>query len=216
MHDNWVLTAAHVLPNPAHVSSLTLKMGLLNKRAVHYHEAWAESAFVHGGFTNDGINFDNDIALIKLKHRVPINANVTPICLPERSGRFHLNASDVGAVSGWGRTEKRRQSPFLLYVELDVVDPKRCQAAFANRTVDGKRLVLTENMFCAGHEQGGKDSCSGDSGGPLVFLDPPSGKRFIGGIVSWGLECGSAEAFGVYTKVANYISWIEDIIAQNA
>nr|XP_020637833.1 mannan-binding lectin serine protease 2 isoform X1 [Pogona vitticeps]XP_020637834.1 mannan-binding lectin serine protease 2 isoform X1 [Pogona vitticeps]XP_020637835.1 mannan-binding lectin serine protease 2 isoform X1 [Pogona vitticeps]XP_020637836.1 mannan-binding lectin serine protease 2 isoform X1 [Pogona vitticeps]XP_020637838.1 mannan-binding lectin serine protease 2 isoform X3 [Pogona vitticeps]XP_020637839.1 mannan-binding lectin serine protease 2 isoform X3 [Pogona vitticeps] len=216
LYDNWVLTAAHVIANLVDVSSLNLKMGLLNKRAAHYHQAWAESVFIHTGFTNDGINFDNDIALIKLKYRVPIHANITPICLPEESSRFHVNASDVGAVAGWGRTEKRRQSPFLLYTELDVVDPERCKASFANRMIEGKPLVLTENMFCAGHEQGGKDSCSGDSGGPLVFLDSQTGKRFIGGIVSWGLDCGAAEVFGVYTKVTNYISWIKDIMAQNA
>ncbi|XP_044301307.1 mannan-binding lectin serine protease 2 isoform X1 [Varanus komodoensis] len=216
LYDNWILTAAHVISNPNAASSLILKMGLLSKRSLHYHQAWAESAFVHAGFTNNGVNFDNDIALIKLKQKVPINANITPICLPARSSRFHVNTSDIGVVAGWGKTEKRQQSSALLYTELDVVDPEKCKAAYANHTLEGKPLVVTENMLCAGYEQGGRDSCSGDSGGPLTFFDTETKKWFVGGIVSWGLECGSAEQYGVYTKVMNYLSWIEDIIARNS
>ncbi|XP_062822103.1 mannan-binding lectin serine protease 2 isoform X2 [Anolis carolinensis] len=216
LHDNWILTAAHVLTNPADASSLTLKLGLLNKRSPYYHSVWAESAFVHSDFANNGINFDNDIALIKLKHKVPINANITPICLPGRSSRFHVNTSDIGVVAGWGKTEKRRQSPFLLYTELPVVDPKKCKAAYAGHSLDGKPLVLTENMLCAGYDHGGNDSCSGDSGGSLVFFDLDTRTWFVGGIVSWGLECGAAGLYGVYTKVMNYISWIEDVIVHNS
>ncbi|XP_066493969.1 mannan-binding lectin serine protease 2 isoform X1 [Tiliqua scincoides] len=216
LYDNWVLTAAHVLNNPADAPSLMLKMGLLDKRSPHYHQAWAESAFVHQGFTNDDINFNNDIALIKLKHKVPINANVTPICLPEEDSRFHVNTSDIGAVAGWGKTEKRRQSRVLMYTELQVVDSKKCKAAYANKRLRGKPLNVTENMICAGYEEGGKDSCSGDSGGPLVFFDTLTKKWFVGGIVSWGLQCGTAQQYGVYTKVINYLSWIRDIIARNS
>ncbi|XP_053256908.1 mannan-binding lectin serine protease 2 [Podarcis raffonei] len=216
LYNNWILTAAHVVPE-ADASSLTLKLGLLRKRSTHYHQAWAESVFVHEGFTNDGINFNNDIALIKLKNKVPINANITPICLPGQSSRFHINTTNTGVVAGWGRTEKRMQSHSLMYTELDVVDPEKCKAAYANQTLEGKQLVLTENMFCAGYEQGGRDSCSGDSGGSLVFFDAETKRWFAGGIVSWGPpECGSAELYGVYTKVINYISWIEDIISQNS
>lgn len=216
LYDNWVLTAAHVIADPADASSLTLKMGLVNKRATQHQQAQAESVFVHRGYSNDGFNFNHDIALIKLKYKVPINANVTPICLPGRESRFSLNMSDTGLVAGWGKTEKERPSLFLLYTELDVVDPEKCKAAYENRSMEGRPLVLTDNMFCAGFDEGGKDSCSGDSGGALAFFDFQTGKWFVGGIVSWGMNCGAANLYGVYTKVANYISWIEDIIVHNS
>ncbi|KAM6434900.1 mannan-binding lectin serine protease 2 isoform 1-T2 [Liasis olivaceus] len=216
LYDNWILTAAHVLSSPADAFSLTLKLGILNKRSPHYHQAWAESAFVHRGFVNDGINFDNDIALIKLKHKVPISKNITPICLPGYKPSFRVNTNDTGIIAGWGKTERSRQSRFLLYTEVDVVEPNKCKAAYASRTLEGKPLTLTGNMLCAGTEEGGKDSCYGDSGGALAFRDTETKRWFVGGVVSWGLECGSAELYGVYTKVANYVSWIEALIAHHS
>uniref|UniRef100_A0A8D0GRH5 MBL associated serine protease 2 n=1 Tax=Sphenodon punctatus TaxID=8508 RepID=A0A8D0GRH5_SPHPU len=215
LYDNWILTAAHVI-DQYEISSLTIKMGFLNKHSTHYLQAWAEAAFIHEGYRNDGANFNNDIALIKLKHKVPIHANITPICLPGREERFQVRTDELGVVAGWGRTERRRASPHLLYTELEVVDMEKCKAAYASKSQDGNPFLLTENMFCAGFEIGGKDSCSGDSGGPLAFLDSQTKKWFVGGLVSWGLECGVAEQYGVYTKVVNYIAWIEDIILQNS
>uniref|UniRef100_A0A7M4EAW4 MBL associated serine protease 2 n=1 Tax=Crocodylus porosus TaxID=8502 RepID=A0A7M4EAW4_CROPO len=215
--DNWVLTAAHVVADQRNPLSLTIKMGLLNKYSVHYQQAWAEAIFVHEGYKNDDINFNNDIALIKLKHKVPINANITPICLPGREARFQVKTDEMGLVSGWGKTEKGLSSNYLLYAELTVTDQQKCKNLYANKqAADGKPLIVTENMFCAGAEGEGKDSCQGDSGGPFAFLDSQTKKWVIGGIVSWGLECGVADQYGVYTNVYNYISWIQNTMVNNS
>lgn len=214
LYDNWVLTAAHAIVHQMDPSTLTIKMGFLDKNSAHYQQAWAEGIFVHEGYS-DGMSFNNDIALIKLKHKVPINANITPICLPRKEERFPVKTDDMGTVAGWGRTEKRRLSPHLLYVELVVIDNRKCKDAFA-KLPSGKSLLITENMLCAGEEEGGKDSCQGDSGGPLTFVDSLTKKWFVGGIVSWGVDCGVAGQYGVYTKLINYISWIENTILKNS
>ncbi|WP_164512271.1 serine protease [Oceaniglobus ichthyenteri] len=86
--------------------------------------------------------------------------------------------------------------------------------------IDRAPLPLSENMLCSGTYEGGRTSCSGDSGGPLVVpLD--DGSYVQAGVVSWGLSgeagngCNEQALFSAYTKVANYLPWLEQTIAQN-
>lgn len=68
-------------------------------------------------------------------------------------------------------------------------------------------------MFCAGYEEGGKDTCQGDSGGPLVCeID---GKYTVLGATSWGRGCGDAGYPGVYTHIRNLLPWITDKLKKN-
>ena len=53
----------------------------------------------------------------------------------------------------------------------------------------------------------------GDSGGPFVvpLNDDSANQRYqLAGIVSWGIGCAKSGLPGVYTKVSNYIDWIEE------
>jgi trypsin len=59
-------------------------------------------------------------------------------------------------------------------------------------------------MFCAGLAAGGKDSCSGDSGGPIV--DASTGVLL--GLVSWGQGCAEAGFAGVYSRLGNYVTYV--------
>lgn len=52
------------------------------------------------------------------------------------------------------------------------------------------------------------DHPQGDSGGPLIC----NGKLM--GIVSWGISCANPRYPGVYTKVSNYVDWINFIVTQ--
>ena len=75
--------------------------------------------------------------------------------------------------------------------------------------------ISKTDMFCAGHlENQEKDTCQGDSGGPLVtpIFDRDGHPRYeLAGITSWGIGC--ADGFpGVYTRVSNYVDWIEKVV----
>ena len=67
-------------------------------------------------------------------------------------------------------------------------------------------------MFCAG--EAGKDSCQGDSGGPMVGTNE-NGETVLVGVVSWGIGCAREGYPGVYARVANYIDWLQETIANN-
>ena len=73
--------------------------------------------------------------------------------------------------------------------------------------------LVSEAQICAGDEVSPKgkkrDSCDGDSGGPLVVHDAANCPYQVG-VVSWGpADCGQPKAYGVYTRVSQYASWLE-------
>ena len=79
---------------------------------------------------------------------------------------------------------------------------------------------MSENMLCSGSHQGGKTACQGDSGGPLV-VPLENGSYIQAGVVSWGLSasetrtCKENATFSAYTRVSNYLPWLEENIIAN-
>lgn len=82
------------------------------------------------------------------------------------------------------------------------------------------RDPMTENMLCSGTFEGGKGACSGDSGGPLV-VPLEDGSYIQAGVVSWGLSntttksCLETAQFSAYTRVSNYLPWLNGTINAN-
>uniref|UniRef100_A0A452IPG5 Peptidase S1 domain-containing protein n=1 Tax=Gopherus agassizii TaxID=38772 RepID=A0A452IPG5_9SAUR len=127
-----------------------------------------EEIILHVGF--DIQNYNHDIALVKLKEKVTMDAYVMPVCLPQFEHELEgPHPNTLGLVAGWG-----------------ISNP--------NITVDEiiSNYSVTENMFCAGYYEGGKDTCLGDSGGAFVIQDPRTQRWVAQGLVSWGgpEECG--------------------------
>lgn len=84
---------------------------------------------------------------------------------------------------------------------LPINDQQECAGKFAARKVE-----IASTQICAGGEYA-KDSCDGDSGGPL--MRKISSSWTLEGIVSFGNRCGLDNWPGVYTRVAEYESWIK-------
>lgn len=209
----WVVTAAHCVAARWPVGS-TVKPETIDMYVGGYdlNDAKAgmripvEKIVMHEKY-NSG-NMDNDIALIKLKQAVN---NVQPIKLVGASSKAD-QAPTLSTVIGWGNIKSSDQGGFerpdvLQKVDVPLVPNNTCDEALLALT--NGRYKTTPNMICAGYEAGGKDSCQGDSGGPF-FAYENDGTRVLTGVVSWGIGCAQASAYGVYAKVKNYLGWIKD------
>ena len=124
------------------------------------------------------------------------------------SDDFEPEVGSTCFVSGWGALKEggNKLPKRLQYVGVPMISSQTCNDAYA--AYGG----ITENMICAGFDQGGKDSCQGDSGGPFICME--NGTPVITGVVSWGVGCAQAEFPGVYAKVTNYLSWIKANLEQ--
>ncbi|VFV44791.1 prostasin prepro [Lynx pardinus] len=196
----WILTAAHcfINRNKAQIKSgLEIIHGERNIDTKNLTRMKVDKSIIHPYF--DSWFLDNDIALLLLKSPFKLGVKEVPICLSE--------VNDIQKwrncwVTGWGITiPMQDMTSRLQKVNIKLVKWETCSH---------KVPILTRNMLCAGSPQGGKDACQGDSGSPLVCQKNNHQSIWYQlGIVSWGVGCGRKKLPGVYTKVSNYLSWID-------
>uniref|UniRef100_A0A8C6SKP2 trypsin n=1 Tax=Neogobius melanostomus TaxID=47308 RepID=A0A8C6SKP2_9GOBI len=205
--DRWVLTAAHVLsPNmqPRPTNEVQMFWGTNTWTDFQVPNAIAASVHLHPGYNNSAhLNFDNDIALIKLPAPVTFNKFVMPICLPPEEDTLQ---NRTGVVSGFGLSKK-------------LMDATLYQKNFNIKSLNIIRRTMSDvpeeshNMFCAGLPDGKKDSCHLDDGGPFALWS--NDHYWAAGITSWGVRCAEAGTYGFYTRVSNYVDWIHKTMKEN-
>ncbi|NXU37030.1 C1R protein, partial [Drymodes brunneopygia] len=221
--DRWILTAAHtIFPKGGVRSNVNLEqlaeeaeifLGHTNVDELHkMGNHPVRRVFVHPDYNpKDEHNFNGDIALLELKNPVTLGPTLLPICLPDATNTSFYTHGHVGYVSGFG-VDKNRISSDLKYVSLPAVGREKCQSWLDSKR-KGMPMVFSENMFCAGFLEGKQDTCQGDSGSVFTVLDRESGHWVATGIVSWGIGC--ATGYGFYTKILNYVDWINGIIKED-
>uniref|UniRef100_A0A8C3GJK0 trypsin n=1 Tax=Cairina moschata TaxID=8855 RepID=A0A8C3GJK0_CAIMO len=185
INNQWVVSAAH-----CYKSRIQVRLGEYNIDVQEDSEVVRSSSVIirHPNYSSRTLN--NDIMLIKLASAVDYSADVQPIALP-------TSCAQAGTDSG---SEYLPNYPELLQcLKAPILSNQECQDAYPGE--------ITSNMICIGFLEGGKDSCQGDSGGPVVC----NGE--LQGIVSWGIGCALKGYPGVYTKVCNYVDWIQETIA---
>ena len=208
---SWVLTAAHCVHGDA-PRSVTVMRGSRSLSSGGERRA-VERFRIHEGF--DLSNPVHDIALIRLAEPFSVSRRETVQLQSAQLERAFGSPGACAVVTGWGRTNSGRRGGSrprgrerdipdrLQAVDLPIVDNRTCAGAWGS-------AAITDRMVCAGYEQGTKGSCRGDSGGPLVVPGGATSWTQLG-IVSWGpADCGEAEVYGVYTRVAPYIDWIQE------
>ena len=236
---SWVLTAAHCVTDGGDVITPDSVMILTEATALTEGKRYKVAEVVrHDGY--DEATLDNDIALIKLAEAATAptvklvatagedNGKVRvigwgrmengdfPVNLMEAELDLQPNAAcNEGIRAIYARDLEmilRNFAPRMMYSETGI-------SAATKSIVDTMSDRLTANMICAGTTSGVRDACNGDSGGPL-FVEKADGVEQIG-VVSWGegpmdaaAACGHENAYGVYTRVANYKDWIAEKTGQ--
>ncbi|XP_054455471.1 plasminogen activator, urokinase b [Anoplopoma fimbria] len=207
----WVLTAAHCFPGGSHAKhrrfSVILGKDVMNETDPTVEQTFrVEEIILHDGFDNSEGNYNNDIALLKLKAKYgkcsEESDSVRTVCLPPPQQK--LQPGVTCEIAGYGKENQSLwyKSQFLREAQVNLLadDVCRHQDYYAN--------MISDNMFCASVPDWSQDACEGDSGGPLVC--EVGDRLFLFGVVSWGEGCAKKNRPGVYTTVTNYNGWIEE------
>ncbi|XP_043206124.1 serine protease 33-like [Amphibalanus amphitrite] len=165
-----------------------------------------EKILVHPGYNR--ATKKHDIALLKLRPNLrkqsTYNEKTRPVCLPEASVP---RPGTECVVTGWGLMDPNDDaslSTSLRAAMVSIIAEKECASDAVYGT---KKHFSGDGMMCAGYLRGGVDACKGDSGGPLACkID---GRFQLVGVVSWGDSCAQANKPGVYTRVSQYMDWIQ-------
>ncbi|CAK1556369.1 unnamed protein product [Leptosia nina] len=206
----YVLTAAHCVDNIDHMKPTIVRMGVvditgntLNKETdilianTTFYPQYSRKQKYH------------DLALLRLV--TPASSNLNPICLYTTDE----NPTVPLTITGWGRTNTTRldtRSNILLKANVSIVSVSECRESYGS----WRRLPsgIGRTQICAGDEFGRHDTCEGDSGGPLQALTEQDGNYRLIGVTSFGRGCASTVP-GVYTRVSEYLDWIEEVVWPN-
>ncbi|XP_008843817.1 serine protease 33 isoform X2 [Nannospalax galili] len=205
----WVLTAAHCFPRRVLPAQYSVLLGALSLGVTSSHQLLVPvlRVLLPPDYSEDEAR--GDLALLQLRHSVPLSSRIQPVCLPAPGS--HPPPRSPCWVTGWGSLSPGVPLPEgrpLQGVRVPLLNSLACDHLYHIGTdvPQAERIVLPGNL-CAGYRRGHKDACQGDSGGPLTCMD--SGHWVLVGVVSWGKSCALPNRPGVYTKVAKYSPWIE-------
>ncbi|KAM8710459.1 hypothetical protein ACLKA7_017128 [Drosophila subpalustris] len=203
--ERWIISAAHCVINFTKYF-YEIRAGLL-RRTSYAPSTQIQSVshvVVHQGYERRSMR--NDLSLLRVATPLQFNRWVKPICLPD-VGRTTFGDDWIWGPEehtlctavGWGAIREKGPSSDPLR-QVIVPIRKRCTDPEDQASED----------VCAGDPDGGRDACQGDSGGPLFCRSVNhTDEWYLAGVVSHGNGCGRPKEFGVYTRVALYLDWLE-------
>uniref|UniRef100_A0A4X2KK81 Chymotrypsin-like elastase family member 1 n=1 Tax=Vombatus ursinus TaxID=29139 RepID=A0A4X2KK81_VOMUR len=202
----WVVTAAHCVDSKLNFRVVVGDHNLSQNDGTEQYVS-VSKIIQHEKWDTNNVAKGYDIALLLLSHSVTLNNYVQLGTLPP-SGQILPN-NNACYITGWGRTKTNGQlAETLQQAYLPVVDYATCSSS----SYWGSTVKNT--MVCAGGD-GVRSGCQGDSGGPLHCL--VNGKYVVHGVTSFvsSLGCNVIRKPTVFTRISNYISWINNVIAKN-
>lgn len=214
----WVVTAAHTIPMPAHLAQVHIggQPQAVERVVVHPGQKWPPQAMIDRALaTGDGIlavmaiAASDDIALVKLKQPV---TGVEPVPLYRGSDEIGQTVRIIGkGATGNGLTGHAWTGP------------NRTELRRAFNTVtsaDAKWFCYVFDAPPAALPLEGRIG-SGDSGGPVLI--ETGGKSELAGLASWtfihgDLRVAKPGSYGQQAcnvRLSRYADWIGEVIAKH-
>lgn len=238
IHREFILTAAHCVPNRILLSSIEAFLIFEDNEIVHR----VTRRIVHPDYDNDRNMYD--AAIVQISPPAPEGAILIEIGTASSSSSPSLlyKPGDTVTVLGYGVVRETpngggRVSDILRKVELTVVNDAWCDALYG-----GKGEIHASSMICAADPERGP--CYRDSGGPLLVKLPEAVVDTadnddldinatmtttmtatndttttttvrhvqIGIVSSGGDRCGDANQPSVYMDVIHVSKWIQEVL----
>ncbi|XP_006145133.1 serine protease 58 [Tupaia chinensis] len=196
IHPLWVITAAH-----CNLPRLRVMLGVtnpsdpdeFNTQVIGYMKI-----IHHPHFTITSI--DHDLMLIKLRREAKLNDHVKLISLPKEPAIVNTMCT----ISTWAYNvcDISRDPDSMQNVNISIISRTDCHNAYKNQEIK-------ETMICVGIVPGRRQPCKEVSAAPAVC------NGVLQGILSFADGCVLRADVGIYVRIFNYVSWIENVIRNN-
>lgn len=210
LSNQWIVTAAHCVVAYKDKKMLRIRLGAIDRTKAddNTQDIEIDNIYVHHKYRAVR-EFNNDIALIKMKRPALLNTYVKSICLHDID--WTIEEGDRCYIIGWGKLwndniyDKAPYSRTLQQGKIPIRSYSNCSKMYGSQ--------VTDSMICAGNDKGSPDTCLGDSGGPLLCKN--NGIWQLVGVTSWGHQdgCGYYQKYGVYTSIKKVRNWIKSLTA---
>ncbi|KRX47705.1 Serine protease 30 [Trichinella murrelli] len=190
-----VLTSSHcvrVNNRLVDANAITVTAGAFNIRELNEPHRVTSKVLAYMSDNFGDVSKPNDVALLRLKVKIPHSHYISSVCLPYHSYQ-EMPWGETCFLSGWGFTRGRPLSE-LRQVGIPILRKSNC------------RFTDAYDIFCAGDMGGGNYSFQIDSGGPLVCKLNDSYVQI--GIVSFGYNHAGKHYPGIFSNVPFYVNWI--------
>ncbi|XP_026744185.1 serine protease snake-like [Trichoplusia ni] len=209
--DRYVLTAAHCRYSPG-VGFVTFAViGILDRyETPAEQDIYGVKKIIKHPMYKPPKKY-HDIALLEMDRRVIFDIHVMPACLHVGDP---VDDSEAYAT-GWGYLGQAKELATVLQkIPLWQVSNDTCIQKFSPYRRHLPNGIDDASQMCYGDDGEPRDTCEGDSGGPLQIMSKKIYCMYvILGVTSFGITaCGEIGYPGVYTRVSNYVPWIESIV----
>ena len=205
----WVLTATHCLNSPD-LFEVWVEVGDFTEHNSERIKILGE-VFIHEGFENTEYEENgtviNDVALLKLQHKVPKTSKMLPLCRKDYgNSTLRLKLAGMGMIyQGKPHTGKPNPKDLELQ-EVELSETSQCPKLWEGHT------PVSEMEVCVLGNN--KSACYGDSGGALFPVDGEDEAMCVYGVSSYASE-SCIGGVTIFMRVPYFLEWIENTIRLN-